>query len=841
MFRSKRDRKPAKAIKGFTLMELAVVLMLSGIIATMVGPIFTFYTESKDAQATEQRVSTISKKLENFVSVNSRYPCPASLSLTRNENNYGHETNCEDTTLLPGQCANGICIEESQRTLRFVTYASFDETRYKDVEAENPGVIYNEKTKSFYKYVDVKLNWDNARAAANAAILTLDGNPLALNGHLVTITSQAENDFVNDLIIPDPIPPDLSEEAWTSATDDGTGAFYLWNEGVGQEVGLHIWQGDDTGSAINDAFTNWVAGDPDDDFDTAIKIEKPGATWSDDERIDTNEYIIEWDTGVEITFQPRIRVGMIPFRQLNIMEDEAYDSYGNRIMYAVTEYLTNTERFLESQQGGISIVNEQRTSVLTPAASSRFVIISHGKNGKGAYGKRGVVRNCPAATDMEWENTSCPNGAFFPNDGTFMISERIDSEEDAQHFDDIITFFDRYEESLWQLSADNVRDIHQKNLFGKVGVFVNEATTLQETGQVGGTVRATDNPNTVVEEGILYADKICKQDGSNCFSPALIAGRVAAPDNIECPAGQFMKKIENGQEVCVSSIRTDCPAGGMAGIEADGKYNCANPPGVCPSVTVTVCPGTPVAQDFVLPEEVADVNNVRSQVFGPVGNSRHERFSCIDHDGTTPDVWKSVGGWDLCECTPLETRTTSITCPDGSSGTKEEERTRQCDPTLANHGSYSSWQTLATNCTCDDTKTETKTNSCPTGSTGTGITFRRDVTCPAGWGSWYEISRDCTCTAGQTQVKNVDCPTGTSGVHEQTRTIICPDSTWTQWKTTKYTCQSQVCVWRPQDSGIDSMFSQGAREGSTCTCGEVGSCYSGSAGSFLNHNSCRCE
>ena len=59
--------------------------------------------------------------------------------------------------------------------------------------SSNAGVVYSAETNSFYQVVATTTSWTAANAAANAATLTgLSG----VSGHLATITSQAEQDFL---------------------------------------------------------------------------------------------------------------------------------------------------------------------------------------------------------------------------------------------------------------------------------------------------------------------------------------------------------------------------------------------------------------------------------------------------------------------------------------------------------------------------------------------------------------------------------------------------------------------------------------------------------------------
>jgi prepilin-type N-terminal cleavage/methylation domain-containing protein len=60
---------------------------------------------------------------------------------------------------------------------------------------------------------------------------------------------------------------------------------------------------------------------------------------------------------------PTIRIGALPFRTMNIEENESFDGYGNRIFYAVTEQLAD-RRWFDALGGGIEILNDQGVSAI---------------------------------------------------------------------------------------------------------------------------------------------------------------------------------------------------------------------------------------------------------------------------------------------------------------------------------------------------------------------------------------------------------------------------------------------------------------------------------------------
>ena len=202
---------------GFTLIEMAIVIMLLGLIIASAAPAYKLYLNHKATEETQANIEQITAAIGAFREINGRYPCPASLTAQRNDTAYGRE-DCRDyrTTIPAGTCdtATGFCRQQSQAS--------------RIIEYKDPFI---------------------------------PAHP--------TITGQV----------------------------------------------------------------------------------------------------------------PNIRLGAVPFRELNLTEKNAYDGYDNRIEYAVTENLMNDVTF-RPDGGGIEVVDNSAPpqSLLVPSASAHFMVLSHGKN-----------------------------------------------------------------------------------------------------------------------------------------------------------------------------------------------------------------------------------------------------------------------------------------------------------------------------------------------------------------------------------------------------------------------------------------------------------------------------
>lgn len=70
------------------------------------------------------------------------------------------------------------------------------------------------------------------------------------------------------------------------------------------------------------------------------------------------------------------------------------DGWGNQLTYAVTRSMTNSTTFNDFL-GAINVIDENNNTVLQEPGSAHLVVLSHGKNGRGAYTKDGrLVQNC---------------------------------------------------------------------------------------------------------------------------------------------------------------------------------------------------------------------------------------------------------------------------------------------------------------------------------------------------------------------------------------------------------------------------------------------------------------
>lgn len=146
----------------------------------------------------------------------------------------------------------------------------------------NAGVVYNAETNSFYQFVNTTTQWTTAQATANAATLT---NLSGINGHLVTITTQAENNFITTLASGNTI--------WLGANDATIEGQWNWVDGP--ESGQQFWQGGMFGNSVNSHYSSWAGFQPGNFSAASDYASFNSGDWSANAAGSNLRYVIEWE------------------------------------------------------------------------------------------------------------------------------------------------------------------------------------------------------------------------------------------------------------------------------------------------------------------------------------------------------------------------------------------------------------------------------------------------------------------------------------------------------------------------------------------------------------------
>ncbi len=291
-------------------------------------------------------------------------------------------------------------------------------------------------------------------------------------------------------------------------------------------------------------------------------------------------------TGTASAGNSQIRIGTIPFRNLGLSEQQAYDGYRNRLFYAVTEHLASSAGY-EQDTGRIDVQNAAGTSYTQPAGSTHYMVFSAGDNGFGAFNYEGTQLPCPAATSLENENCDL-------NDATFLV-DNYAAGNGTTALDDI-TSFGVAEVPKWERpQGGNPNDAIASGNF--VGFAPTASANPAEEVDVSGSIRAQDDPSTPQLEGLIRSSELCVNNNPsdpNCFDISAITGLISDGEGMNCPnPDEFIVGIQNNAPIC-QVVNVGCTGNQMIiGIDANGVVNCgAPPPAGCASGTRTFCGDT---------------------------------------------------------------------------------------------------------------------------------------------------------------------------------------------------------------------------------------------------------
>ena len=580
---------------------------------------------------------------------------------------------------------------------------------------------------------------------------------------------------------------------------------------------------------------------------------------------------------------PIVRVGAIPFRELNLDESQAIDGYGNRIVYAVTERLATTQSY-QQDGGGIDVRGASGTSLLSSQGTAHFFIYSAGLDGAGAYSRDGVlVSACPPNFP---ENANCAT----TSPAAFSAVETV-TNPGAGHFDDVVNYYTQSNIPLWQVSAGDPSSIREKP-DGSVGVFHPD---------MSGTYKVII-PGTTHVSGNIMADYMSDPSG-NRFPSSLISGtwpvtgvyadNVLAQKGIGCPPNQYMTGLVHDHATCSAEIWNSCLTNTYAtGVDANGKLVCSPkappPPSKCAATQAALCTGNVDLAEAASGASVTVASGNVSEVYtcnngswshgSPKGVCDCAATLLVKPNYTTT----SSCGTGYTAGTGTYTNSFTFSCSANSYVSTNNKASacictpstiagsKNCGPNPPYSGSYPTTQagicvnnvftlgavlpaTQPASCVCTP-KSDKSTASCAAGLTGTR-TIQTDYSCPDAKKTVTDLTQpgDCTCVP-TSSVSTQNCPTGQipnpNGI-QLTSNYVCskgPNSpgVWTSPVQTANDCidaPKKQCSWSALSSGAAGQPAGiGPAAGSGCTCGILGACSSRQgANSYVNYPSCFCQ
>lgn len=706
---------------------------------------------------------------------------------------------------------------------------------------------------------------------------------------------------------------------------------------------------------------------------------------------------VSFNTALASAGNQSILIGSLPFRKLNLQEQNSYDAYGNRFSYAVTDILTDATTF-NLGEGGITIVDSTGANALEEPHTAHFAIVTHGENDDGAITRNGVMAGtCSGLLDQE----NCDY------DETFMKSDIRNG------YDDIIVQSTTRLINEWQYTSPTSEDVVLSNA-SMFGIGIEDSVELASASGLTVLESVANDAVIYVSGGAFFSNEICDYDDTACFEALAIAGQISESEGMDCVDGSgnpsFLVGVEDGGPVCENNIVFSCPAGEFfAGLNSDGELVCSGAPAPgCAAVPnqATSC-GTSAnlaaaadgGYSFIESGEcymlntfssgtassqatVTDLQNyidslnagARTPQACPSDNLVRDNFEChagewlsrdapsmpqTSSDGSyttgarTHELWNYMGSFpsnpdrtgqpeaetggagysigaarDANDCWCREDyRLVQSPCPTGSTGNQVQVQKYRCPQT---RDSSSSWHTIYTDntsyCTCapytdttnrncsayyrvpgnamsgqvtrtfnntcdaggnivtDPTPTidtsacicpvradTVSENDCPFGTTNswshggenyTGVASIDINTwnCPNGQGnpvsgagdagSWSTTNVPgpaCVCDSSLTGTEILPCPTGYTGAGRQyLKEWDCSIPGWepqADWDLISDSCTA--CTWkRPSTPPNQASSPNSSNEVSSggCTCGQTGLCYEKAGSSlFDNYVGCQCQ
>jgi type II secretory pathway pseudopilin PulG len=560
------------------------------------------------------------------------------------------------------------------------------------------------------------------------------------------------------------------------------------------------------------------------------------------------------------TLTPGVMVGAVPFRHLNLREDDAVDGYEGRLLYAVTasqaiqgEYTLNG--------GAIEVKDGSGKSALNPVKSADLVIVSMGPDNAGAVMKNGSnsTTPCTGATVLQSKNCALGNQAIYQS-GPISTSGLTTN----THMDDTMTFFARGEQEPWDAGANT--EIYNKNEdVGKVGIMTEDPGVLYASM----TTLKADVVGNVRVRNSLYAEKLADTVNDTVFTEAQVIGGdlSAATGGLKCDnPEEYLYAITENKAQCAYAAVT-CPnKTPVIGITASGDLICQNdscviqPVDLCGStqnlpkakngIKVTLSAGDSLKTTFQCKKgEWVSVKTTGVCVCKPI--TKTETVPCgpgysgkrkIQHTRTCPSGnWASeVELSNSCKCTGGN-QTRTVDCPAGQTGEITQKRTLTC--TGASSGNWSSWVNTGNTCKACAAETKQQTLDCPDGSNGKIVEKAVKDCVTNKYGPWTQVSNTCNCVPGRKQTRTVACSAGKAGEIVQERTLSCPGG-WSAWTESSNTCvpTTQKCRWRPNGGAQRLTFRTSNVIGSACSCGATGSCHVPLGGGYYAvYDGCGCE
>lgn len=211
-------------------------------------------------------------------------------------------------------------------------------------------------------------------------------------------------------------------------------------------------------------------------------------------------------------------------RRLKTSDD--VDAYKRRFTYAVSQSATDPFT-LTPRNGVIGIEDEFGNPLINPPSSAHMIVVSHGKNGVGAYLPSGNQIGCALSAPAAGPNNETENC-----DGDSIFLSGILDQRPSSYFDDLVQLVFLNRERLWSEAATGGGVTFAYN--------ANNAAVGIGTNAPSAQVHVIGDADASEFRTPLYCDRT---DPSRCLTAEHIAGTAGTVPDMECPAGQVVSAI----------------------------------------------------------------------------------------------------------------------------------------------------------------------------------------------------------------------------------------------------------------------------------------------------------
>lgn len=448
--------------RGFTLVELAVVL---GIISVVMGSALALFTASLEGRAlrvTQERMAVIQKALYDYRVANDRIPCPADAELAVNHKWFGLEggwngamANVAGSSYNSGSCVSGATISSGNRTAASATIINANYSDYGSVKGMIPvrtlGLSDDYAFDGWGRRVmyTVDRRYTAANGFSNWRLFEKPAVPLGSNrveflGY-DTVTGgnwigRYGSDGVTFSASTDAKPSYVASLASTGSpftwhtSQTVIPAYYETINAVGGNRRARCWySGTNYNITVNAGALPRVVTFYLLDYDSYTRRQRitvlDGGTTL--ETRDIEDYAANYHNGVYLSWLVR---GTVIFRPTLVSGANAVVSM---VLFDTPDYVTAADE---------GAINSSRITVRDAHGNYRadkavYALWSAGKNGHGAYSRAGGTSliNAASANAQEQENCDCNAAAT----KTAFDTEFYDASTTSETFDDVVVFANR--------------------------------------------------------------------------------------------------------------------------------------------------------------------------------------------------------------------------------------------------------------------------------------------------------------------------------------------------------------------------------------------------------------